>query len=221
MAQLLFTARSGGVSKGVFESLNLGDHVGDASVAVKVNRKILKSLLSQVDPIYMNQIHGNTVVEVSFNSTSPITADALITREVGLPLAVLSADCLPILINGENVVGVIHAGRKGILNGIIAETISKMRSLGSGKMVALIGPAICNKCYEVDTQMYFDALAMDPSLSTSEQLHCLDLKNSARAQLAGQGVEVVDVDICTAHDPNYFSYRRDGMTGRNAGVIVL
>ncbi len=221
MAQILFSARHGGVSQGEFGSLNFGDHVGDTALAVENNRKILKKLLSQVSPIFMNQVHGNEVIEVDSNSNSPVTADALITRQAGLPLAVLCADCLPILIKGSKIVGAIHAGRRGILNGIIAETISRMRALGGDNLVATIGPAICSRCYEVDLPMYLDAISHDAELATNTETHCLDLKRAARSQLSFQGVEVSDLEICTAHDSNFFSYRRDGITGRNVGVIVL
>ena len=221
MAQILFSARHGGVSQGEFGSLNFGDHVGDAALAVENNRKILKKLLSQISPIFMNQVHGNEVIEVDSNSNSPVTADALITRQAGLPLAVLCADCLPILIKGSKIVGAIHAGRRGILNGIIAETISRMRALGGDNLVATIGPAICSRCYEVDLPMYLDAISHDAELATNTETHCLDLKRAARSQLSVQGVEVSDIEICTAHDSNFFSYRRDGITGRNVGVIVL
>ena len=221
MAQILFSARHGGVSQGEFGSLNFGDHVGDTALAVENNRKILKKLLSQISPIFMNQVHGNEVIEVDSNSNSPVTADAVITRQAGLPLAVLCADCLPILIKGSKIVGAIHAGRRGILNGIIAETISRMRALGGDNLVATIGPAICSRCYEVDLPMYLDAISHDAELATNTETHCLDLKRAARSQLSFQGVEVSDLEICTAHDSNFFSYRRDGITGRNVGVIVL
>ena len=221
MAQILFSARHGGVSQGEFGSLNFGDHVGDTALAVENNRKILKKLLSQISPIFMNQVHGNEVIEVDSNSNSPVTADALITRQAGLPLAVLCADCLPILIKGSKIVGAIHAGRRGILNGIIAETISRMRALGGDNLVATIGPAICSRCYEVDLPMYLDAISHNAELATNTETHCLDLKRAARSQLSFQGVEVSDLEICTAHDSNFFSYRRDGITGRYVGVIVL
>ena len=221
MAQLLFTARHGGTSIGEFDSLNLANHVGDAPGAVEENRIILKSLLSRAHPIFMNQVHGNQVVEVFDNSLTPITADAIITRKLGLPLAVLSADCLPVLVKGESIVGVIHAGRKGILNGIISQTILKMRALGGVDLEATIGPAICGQCYEVDPQMYLDAISVEPNLATNVETHCLDLKKAAAAQLQIHNVSVADLEICTAHDLNFFSYRRDGISGRNVGVIVL
>lgn len=221
MAQLLFTARHGGTSIGEFDSLNLANHVGDAPGAVEENRIILKSLLSRAHPIFMNQVHGNQVVEVFDNSLTPITADAIITRKLGLPLAVLSADCLPVLVKGESIVGVIHAGRKGILNGIISQTILKMRALGGVDLEATIGPAICGQCYEVDPQMYLDAISVEPNLATNVETHCLDLKKAAAAQLQIHNVSVADLEICNAHDLNFFSYRRDGISGRNVGVIVL
>ena len=221
MAQILFTARAGGTSVGAFNSFNLGDHVGDASKSVEDNRRILQRLLSQTKPKFMNQVHGNEVVEVDENSETPITADALITRKKGIPLAVLSADCLPILIKGENIVGAIHAGRKGILNGIITKTIERIRTISGGELLATIGPAICEKCYEVDVEMYLDAISHEPSLATNPESHCLNLKKAAAEQLNRHDVKVSDLGICTAHDPNYFSYRRDGISGRNAGVIVL
>ena len=221
MAQMLFTARHGGNSEGEFASLNLGDHVGDASEAVANNRKVLQSLVSRIEPIFMNQVHGNDVVEVDEGSINQITADALITRKRGLPLAVLSADCLPILIKGENIVGAIHAGRKGILNGIIERTITKMRELGGNELSATIGPAICGSCYEVDIQMYLEAIEIDQNLATTLETHGLDLKKAAAGQLRSQKVSVTDLGICTAHDPNFFSYRRDGISGRSVGVIVL
>ena len=221
MAQMLFTARHGGTSTGKYSSLNLGDHVGDESADVANNRNILRKLLSRVEPVFMNQVHGNEVIEIVDNSQSKVTADALITRQTGLPIAVLSADCLPILIKGASIVGVIHAGRKGILNGIISNTISKMRTLGGEDLEATIGPAICGDCYEVDIQMYLDAIEIDPNLATKPETHSLDLKKAAAGQLDSQRVSVNDLGICTAHDSNYFSYRRDGISGRNAGVIFL
>lgn len=221
MAQMLFTARLGGTSVGQFDSLNLGDQVGDVSESVENNRRILQGLLSQGEPKFMNQVHGNEVVEVDENLDSAITADALITRKKGLPLAVLSADCLPILIKGKDIVGAIHAGRKGILNGVIAKTIERIRSISDSELVATIGPAICENCYEVDLEMYLDAIAREPNLATNSETHCLDLKRAAIGQLQANKVKVTDLGICTVHNPNYFSYRRDGITGRNAGVIVL
>ncbi len=221
MAQLLFTARTGGVSTDEFSSLNLGDHVGDNPADVSQNREILGKLVSQSAPVFMDQVHGDSVVEITAESRKLVTADAIITKVVGLPLVVLVADCLPILISGGSVVGAVHAGRKGILNGIISNTVLAMRNLGARELKAKIGPAICRDCYEVDLQMYENALSQSAELATSPEQHCLDLVTAAKSQLQSLGVETTSVDICTAHDTNYFSYRRDGQTGRSAGVIVL
>lgn len=221
MAQQIFTARAGGLSTGDFASLNLGDHVGDNSVLVEANRAILRTLLSQKQPIFMNQVHGDAVIEVDEKTQSPVTADAIITRVAGLPLTVLAADCLPILISSISVVGAVHAGRKGVLAGVISKTVLAMRELGAQDLRAKIGPAICKDCYEVDVEMYEAAVLQKPKLATSSVSHRLDLRSAAKFELESLRVEVESIEICTAHDSNYFSYRRDGQTGRSAGVIVL
>jgi YfiH family protein len=221
MAQILFTSRKGGTSDEPFDSLNLGSHVGDNSERVATNRNLLRAMLSRKAPIFMEQVHGNDVVEVTSETNLPITADALITREQGLPLVVLTADCLPILISSSAVVGAVHAGRKGLLNGVIGKAVTAMQALGGGDLVARIGPAICSECYEVDHQMYDDAIKIVPELATSPAKHCLDLLSGAKSQLQSYGIKVSSVDICTSHDLNFFSYRRNSKTGRSAGVIVL
>ena len=221
MAQILFTSRYGGTSYKPFDSLNLGSHVGDRSEDVATNRNLLKAMLSRRAPVFMDQVHGNEVVEISSETNLPVTADALITREPGLPLVVLTADCLPILISSSVVVGAIHAGRKGVLNGVIGKSVAAMRALGGTELVAKIGPAICSECYEVDQQMYEDAVKKVSELATSPAKHCLDLLGGAKSQLENFGVKVSSVDICTSHNLNFFSYRRVAKTGRSAGVIVL
>lgn len=221
MAQILFTSREGGTSEEPFNSLNLGNHVGDRSDDVAINRELLGRMLSQSAPVFMNQVHGNEVVEVSSETNLAVTADALITKEIGLPLVVLTADCLPILISSSTVVGVVHAGRKGVLNGVIGRAVTSMRALGGTDLVARIGPAICSECYEVDRQMYEDAIKMVPELATSPTKHCLNLLSGAKSQLESYGIKVSSVDICTSHNLNFFSYRRGAKTGRSAGVIVL
>ncbi len=221
MAQLIFTARAGGSSTVDYSSLNLGDHVGDDRDLVAQNRETLRKLVSQERLVFMNQVHGDTVIEVDESVNSPVTADAIITRTPGLPLVVLVADCLPILISSPAVVGAVHAGRKGVLNGIISKTVSAMRTLGATDLEAKIGPAICKACYEVDLEMYQAAIEQKPELSTTLSSHHLDLTRAAKFELESAGVKVSTLDICTAHNANYFSYRRDGQTGRSAGVIVL
>ena len=96
-----------------------------------------------------------------------------------------------------------------------------MQSLGGVDLVARIGPAICSECYEVDEQMYEDAIKIVPELATSSEKRCLDLLSGAKSQLESYGIKVSSVDICTAHNLNFFSYRREAKTGRSAGVIVL
>jgi polyphenol oxidase len=221
MPQTLFTARSGGVSSGEFTSLNLALHVGDSTNDVMVNRERLALALSQSPPIYMNQVHGNLAVEVTSRDLDGPTADAIFTSEIGLPLVVLSADCLPILISAKGAVAAIHAGRAGLINGVIANCIQAMREIGAAEFKAQIGPAICASCYEVDLQMYLELIGRFPKLATDESRHTLDLRAEAKAQLEDLGVSVSVIDICTVESQGHFSYRRDGKTGRNAGTIVL
>ncbi|MGI9131418.1 MAG: polyphenol oxidase family protein, partial [Candidatus Nanopelagicaceae bacterium] len=197
MAQQIFTARAGGLSTGDFASLNLGDHVGDNSVSVEANRAILRTLLSQKQPIFMNQVHGDAVIEVDEKTQSPVTADAIITRVAGLPLTVLAADCLPILISSSSVVGAVHAGRKGVLAGVISKTVLAMRELGAQDLRAKIGPAICKDCYEVDVEMYEAAVLQKPKLATSSVSHRLDLRSAAKFELESLRVEVESIEICT------------------------
>jgi|FLOH01.1.fsa_nt_gi polyphenol oxidase len=221
MAQILFTGRSGGVSRQEFLSLNLGDHVGDSLGDVYANRGIVNRALSQKTPLYMNQVHGDNVVEVDSNTQFPVTADAMVTRERGLPLVVLTADCLPILISGEFSVAAIHAGRRGVMNGIIGKTISLMKNFGESKFIATIGPAICRDCYEVDLKMYQEVVKNFPLMATSDSQHCLDLARESSSQLDSAGVQVKQINVCCFEESNYFSYRREGRTGRGAGVVVL
>ena len=221
MPQTLFTARSGGVSSREFTSFNLALHVGDLAAHVMTNRDLLASALSQRQPIYMNQVHGNLAIEVSSANSKAITADAIFTSEVGLPLVVLSADCLPILISAKGAVAAIHAGREGLINGVISNCIQAMRAIGAIDFEAQIGPAICANCYEVDMQMYLELTDRFPNLATEGSRHALNLRAEALAQLKELGVKVSIIDICTAESENYFSYRRDGKTGRGAGVIAL
>ncbi|MEN9735891.1 MAG: hypothetical protein RL129_601 [Actinomycetota bacterium] len=130
MARQLFTARHGGVSQGSYSSLNLGDHVGDDLTAVVANRQRLSSLLSVSQLQFMNQIHGSTIAVIDEVITTP-EADALVTNQKGIALVVMVADCLPILLDGQSVIGAAHVGRKGMTNGVIANTVSQMQKLGA------------------------------------------------------------------------------------------
>ena len=178
-------------------------------------------LTSLSDIRFMEQIHENHVEVIEKNSPLNPQADSLITFTKGIGLAVLSADCLPILVNGAGVVAAIHAGRKGLTNGVITATILKMRELGATNLQAVIGPSICAACYEVDVEMYNQIVLDFPAGATSKDKHALDLANMATFEFEAAGVSVANFGICTRENRDFYSYRRDKATGRQVGVIAL
>jgi len=183
-------------------------------------REELRALASLSDIAFMNQSHSNTVAQVS-DASKVVDADALVTTSKGLGIAVIAADCLPILLSSPQAVAAVHAGRVGVGNGIIDRTIALMQSLGAREINAIVGPAICADCYEVSPQMYQEFVAENPVAATSAEKHALDLKRSARVQLEKLGVVTRDVGICTLENHDYFSFRRDHTPERLAGVIAL
>jgi len=222
----IFTNRFGGSSSGRYDSLNLATHVGDNPANVRKNREILakKISITQNKLFFMNQVHGNSVSVIDHESSSDFTptADALVTTLRGVALVVLVADCVPVLLASPTAIAAIHIGRAGLLSGVLEETLKVMHALGSrsGDIKADIGPAICGGCYEVSPQMYQDVVSIKPATSTNEKVHCLDLIAGVRSDLKKAGISESDQDMqCTAHQSEYFSYRRDGVTGRQAGVI--
>ena len=221
MARTFFTSVHGGYSAKPFASLNLGDQVGDNQTTVKRNRQQVQDFLGLKKLIFMNQVHGSEVIEVVNDCETIPTCDALITRNKGVGLAVLTADCIPLLIDGGDVVAAVHVGRKGLIAGVISETIKRMQQSGALSFEAKLGPSICGDCYEVSPEMYREVSQDFPATSTDENRHCLDLGSGAIAQLQELGVRASTLDICTLESQDYFSYRRDGVTGRIAGIISL
>ena len=216
-----FTNRTGGSSTGAFASLNFGLHVTDEPSIVLANRA---SLVHDVGPIqYMNQVHGNRVAIIESVTDEDPTADALVTGIPGISLAVQVADCIPLLLHSAESVAAVHVGRKGLLNGVTIKTLEVMRDMGSTDIRAIIGPSICGSCYEVSQEIYDEVIALHPA-AASRTTHgnvSLDLPAALRAVLTGQGVEIRDEFSCTVENPELFSYRRDGVTGRQAGIISL
>ena len=219
MARLLFTASSGGVSRDEFTSFNLALHVGDQPESVEANRYFLQSLVSTDSLVFMDQIHGNDCLVVDQVSNQTSKVDALITQQMNVGLVVQVADCLPILIEGSDVVAALHVGRRGMANGLIQNTVAQIRKLSSSKLVAMIGPGICGKCYEVDELTYEEIVKIHPQADAGSR-H-LDVRRASSAQLIAENIEVKSVDICTKENMNFYSYRRDGKTGRQVGVIAL
>lgn len=219
MARLLFTATSGGVSQGNFATLNLGLHVGDDSACVNENRKRLGTLISSTELVFMDQQHGNKVAVIETRDTTVQPVDALVTKEKNLGLVVQVADCLPVLISGTDVVAALHVGRRGMENGLIANTINIMRELSDSPLRARIGPGVCAECYEVDEETYSEISTKFPQADAG--FRHLDIQGGSAAQLRMLEVEVALIKKCTKENQSYFSFRRNKVTGRQAGVISL
>jgi polyphenol oxidase len=216
-----FTKRTGGQSHGAFASLNLAMHVGDDASLVAQNRLIADKYFTPVQ--YMNQVHGNRIAIIEEQSDEAPTADALVTGIPGVTLAVMVADCIPLLLLSKEVVGAVHVGRKGLMNSIAPLTIELMREMGATSISAIMGPSICGRCYEVSEDVYREVIADHPisKSSTARGTFALDLPAALRTVLDSEGIPTVDEFSCTVEDSDLFSYRRDGVTGRQAGLICL
>ena len=228
---MVFTTRAGGVSSSPYDSFNLGDHVGDDPAHVAANRERLASVLG-LDPanvVWMEQIHSPNVTVVDGPVSEPVEAtDALVTTARGLALAVLVADCVPVLLadHVNGVVAAAHAGRLGARNGIVARTVETMLSLGAtpATIQVLLGPAAAGRDYEVPAAMAADVDKHLPgSLTrTAKGTTGLDIRAGLVRQLMGLGVTAIEADPrSTIADTDFFSYRRDGVTGRQAGLVWL
>jgi YfiH family protein len=225
------TTRAGGSSRPPYDTFNLGDHVGDEPTAVAANRKRLAAELglSKDRVAWMEQVHGRTATVVDGSETGPAeAADALVTAEPGLAVAVLVADCVPILLSDATagVVGAVHAGRVGARVGVVPAALDAMRSVGAQahRIEALLGPAICGDCYEVPAAMAEDVEKHLPGSACRSRKGTpgLDLRAGLWRQLADLGIGKIGVDPrCTVEDKTLFSYRRDGSTGRIAATIWI
>lgn len=230
------TDRNGGVSTGVYGSFNLGDHVGDDPAAVAANRTRLAGLLGLPPErmVYMEQIHSPNVTEVTGElldglGGAPVeVTDALVTTLPGVALVVLTADCVPVLLSDEEagVVAAVHAGRVGARNGVVARTVARMVELGASpaRIHALMGAAAAGADYEVPAAMAADVESRLPGSRTTTSVGTpgLDLRAGITRQLLGLGVRSIDADPrSTVAEPSFFSYRREGTTGRQASVVWM
>ena len=217
-----FSDRTGGLSTGAFLSRNVATHVGDDHATVLANRARLESDLAL--PIqFMDQVHGKAVATIERQIISPPTADALLTQSAGIGLAVMVADCIPLLLASTQAVAAVHVGRKGLMNKVALEAIQEMRSHGAADITAVVGPSICGKCYEVSQEIHDDVVRSFPlaASKTRDGGFALDLSRALIDQLQSLGVKVIDEGRCTVEDKNLYSYRRDGVTGRQVGVVWL
>lgn len=216
-----FTKRTGGHSHGAFASLNLALHVGDSAEIVEKNRLIIEESYPLVQ--YMNQVHGNRVAIIEERSDEIPTADALVTGIPGIALAVMVADCIPLLLQSEEAVAAVHVGRKGLMNSVTPIVIEIMREMGASSIKAIMGPSICGTCYEVSHEIYEEVIATHPMAksATPQGTPSLDLPAALREVLMSEGISVTEEFSCTAESADLFSYRRDGVTGRQVGLISL
>lgn len=229
--RMVFTSRAGGASASPYDSFNLALHVGDDEAQVHANRRRLATILDLPEEhfVWMEQLHTNTVTVVDGPQADPVEAtDALVTTQIGLALCVLVADCTPVLLSDHDagVIAAAHAGRLGARNGIVARTVQQMVELGAkpANIQALLGPAAAGESYEVPAEMADDVEAHLPGsrCATSKGTAGLDIRAGIVRQLLSLGVTHIDADPRdTITDESFFSHRREGTTGRQAGVIWL
>jgi YfiH family protein len=228
----LFTSRSHGVSKPPFDQRNLALHVGDQPELVMKNRHDLAREIG-LDPgslYFMNQVHGSEVIQINPEKTgkvelasalpdagAPRECDALITRTPGVGLAVLVADCAPVIFMGEQSSAVIHVGWRGLFAGIV-EKVALLMS--EERFRVHVGPTICGNCYEIGDDLRMEAVSRNFVITERG----LDIPSSiAKILKSNYAEQMIEFDwngICTFEDSEYFSFRRSGVTGRSAGVVV-
>jgi len=228
---MVFTSRAGGVSAAPYDSFNLGTHVGDDAADVAANRARLAQILGLPEErfVWMEQLHTNTVTLIDGPSATPVEAtDAIVTREKNLALCVLVADCTPVLLSDHTagVIGAAHAGRMGARNGIVKNTVEAMVGLGAepSRIQVLLGPAAAGESYEVPEGMALDVEKHLPGSRTRTKKGTLgiDVRAGLVRQLMSLGVTHIDADPRdTITDKDFFSHRREGVTGRQAGVIWM
>jgi polyphenol oxidase len=225
------TTRAGGVSSPPFDTFNLGDHVGDDPAAVAANRKRLTAAIGLGDDgvVWMNQVHGDHVVVVDGPVDAAIdNTDALVTTAPRLALAVVTADCVPVLMADARagVVAAVHAGRVGAQKGVVARAVETMVEVGATTegISVLLGPAVSGRNYEVPAEMAAEVEADLPGsrTTTARGTPGLDLRAGIARQLTALGIIAIGVDPrCTVGDRSLFSHRRDNPTGRLASLVWM
>ena len=222
----LITTRSGGVSTGKFASLNLSMRVGDDPQCVTSNRAILRACLP-AEPAWVKQVHGTAVIEAA-RAAPDAEADGVVAHDTGMVCAVMTADCLPVLLTDRagKSVGIAHAGWRGLAGGIVENVVLAMDE-PPRDLIAYVGPGIGARCYEVGEDVRKAFVDRDPAAARSfaprqNGKYLVDLYGLARQRLAAAGVaEVHGGEFCTASEERFFSFRRDRTTGRMASLIWL
>lgn len=213
-----------------FKSFNLGLHVGDCAKQVERNRQSLQKLLPSNTHIqWLEQVHGNKVAEISQVTAQPIIADAMVTREKGVALAIMTADCLPILLVSKqgNEIAAIHGGWRSLATNIITNTIKKMHNPVS-EVYAWLGPCIGKEAFEVGREVQATFVEQGDVFAQafyeqSNDKYLADLHKIATLQLEALGIQQIStLPECTYSQPEkYYSYRKSSVTGRMASIICL
>lgn len=216
--RVAFTDRVGGVSAAPYDSLNLAARVGDHPSKVGTNRR-RAAAAAGFDPDALalaRQVHGRDLIDVRRGDAGVIGAgDALFTQEPGVVLGILTADCAPVILAGPGGIGIAHAGWRGLVAGVIDVAVARMGVVER----AWVGPAIHSCCYEVGAEVI--AAFRSAGLPVADDSH-VDPATAAATALDRAGVPEIEVVAdCTSCDARYFSYRRDGVTGRQATIAAL
>ncbi|MBN9734595.1 MULTISPECIES: peptidoglycan editing factor PgeF [unclassified Pseudonocardia] len=232
------TTRAGGRSGGPFATFNLSLGVGDDPAAVTANRARVVRELGLSGLVFLTQVHGRDVTVLrepprarpGTGGVAPDVpdVDAVVTDVPLLGIAVLAADCVPVLLGDPQagVVGAAHAGRVGAATGVLDAVVGEMTALGAApeRLEVLLGPAVCGQCYEVPAAMRDEVEAALPGSASTTRTGTagLDLRAGLARRLAGLGVTKVGTDPrCTIEDPDLFSHRREGRCGRQAAITWL
>lgn len=224
------TTRAGGVSQGVHAGFNVGDAVQDDPARVAANRARLRAVLP-AEPCWLRQVHGTRVVRAEAQAGQLPEADASVTRQPGVVLAIQTADCLPLLLAARDgsVVAAAHAGWRGLASGVIESALQSM-DVPAGEVVAWMGPCIGPGAYQVGGDVHASFTWAHPDAASAfvpdaeaPGKYRMDMYALARQRLTGMGVTSIHGGgFCTYSDPQrFYSYRRDGQTGRMATLLWL
>ena len=226
--QALTTTRTGGVSQGVFQSMNLADHVDDNPAHVKKNREILTDTLNIKSPVWLQQVHGVNAVD-SLTAPHHCKADAIFSNQPGEVCNVLTADCLPLLFCNQQAttVAAAHAGWRGLADGVIESTVDAMQQNNQDIMVWL-GPAIGPECFEVGQDVFGAFVSKDKNADKAftridNEHYLADIYYLARLVLTRLGIkQIYGGGLCTFSDEErFYSFRRNPVTGRMASMIWI
>ena len=224
------TQRTGGVSAAPYDSLNVGTHVGDDPIAVAENRRRIREFLRlPSEPVWLEQVHGTSVLKLDATAASAHRADAAVTHRAGPVCVIQVADCMPVLFAARDgtAVGAAHAGWRGLANGVLEATVTAMAQ-PPDNLIAWLGPAISAANFEVGDEVRDAFIAHDRSAAAAFQPNArnrwqCDLYSLARQRLTALGIQHISGGShCTyAEKDRFFSYRRDGRCGRMAALIWL